>query len=148
MFRGLFEHSIDEKGRLSIPAKFRENIVESGDSTIIVTIFDQCLAAYTLEEWKILEAKLANLEQLNPKVRAFQRYFISGAQECQLDKAGRILISASQREFAGLKKDCFIVGQLSKFEIWSDERWNTVFKEISSQFESLASAVSDLGMNL
>lgn len=148
MFRGKFEHNIDEKGRVAIPAKFRERVLNSGSHSLIVTIFDSCLAVYTAEEWKKLETKMAQLEQLDPNVRAFLRYFIAGAMECPLDKSGRILLPSNLREFAGIEKDCVIVGQLTKFEIWNKQRWDNVFTTITNDFNSLTSTLSKLGMNL
>ena len=93
MFRGRFEHSLDDKGRLAIPARFRDLIVDGeGPGTLVVTNSEGCLAAYPIDEWEQLEKKIAKLPQFDPKVAAFKRYVIGCAQECNVDKAGRILI--------------------------------------------------------
>lgn len=149
MFRGRFEHSIDDKGRLAIPAKYRHDLVgDAPEGTVIITNFDRCLVAYPMAEWEALEGRLAALPQFDPKVIAFQRYFISGACECPIDKAGRILIPQNLRQHARLDKNCILAGQLKKFEIWSQERWDSEFNCISDQFAGITETMSQLGINL
>jgi MraZ protein len=148
MFRGRFEHSLDEKGRIAIPSKFRNEVRESDNDTIVVTNFGQCLLAYPLLEWQTLEDKIAHLPQFNPKVVAFQRYFVSGANECQIDKAGRILLPPNLREYAKIKRDCILAGQLKKFEIWSAEIWNQEFACLADSFNTITQAMADLGINI
>jgi MraZ protein len=149
LFRGRFEHSFDEKGRIAVPAKFRDLLTDStSDGTVIVTNFDQCLAGYSLKHWEELEKRIAALPQFDPVVVNFLRYFVSGATECQLDKAGRILIPANLRASAGIDKDCMIVGQLTKFEVWATDRWNPMFGELSQQFVDITKAVGRLGVQL
>ncbi len=147
MFRGKFSHTIDEKGRLQIPAKFREKLVQNGGETIIITVFDNCLAAYPMDEWVRIEAKLANLEQLNETVRAFQRFFIAEASECPIDKAGRVLLPLHLRNYAALQKDCIVAGQISKIEIWAQERWNQLVGNIADDFTDVASMMAKIGMS-
>ncbi len=149
MFRGRFEHSIDDKGRLAIPAKFRQDLLgEAEEGAVMVTNFDRCLSAYPLHEWGALEAKVASLPQFDPKVVAFQRYFISGATECPIDKAGRILIPATLRQMAKIEKECIIAGQLRKFEIWSKDAWDKEFNCISDQFLGITETMSSFGITL
>lgn len=149
MFRGRFEHTIDDKGRLAIPAKFRQDVLgDSDEGSVIVTNFDRCLSAYPLREWEALETKLASLPQFDPKVVAFQRYFISGATECPIDKAGRILIPQNLRQLAGIERDCIIAGQLKKFEIWSAENWQREFACIADQFGGITETMSGFGVTL
>ncbi len=124
MFRGRFEHIIDSKGRVSIPAKFRELIVEKYDDRLILTNFDRCLVAYPYEEWKVLEERVSSLSMVKKEVKSFQRFFISGATECPIDKLGRILIPPTLRDHAQLEKSVVFAGMLKKFEIWSKERWD------------------------
>lgn len=149
MFRGRYEHSIDDKSRLAIPAKFREIILDqSKEGELVATNFDRCLSVYALEDWQRLEKKLASLPQFDANVMAFQRFFISGAAECTLDKAGRILLPQNLRQFAKINHDCVIIGQLAKFEIWSAESWATSFATMSSQFVQITESMSKLGINL
>lgn len=146
MFRGRFEHAIDEKGRLAIPARFRLELGNQEEPTVIVTNFEKCLVAYPIEEWERLETKLAQLPQFDPKIIAFQRYFISGATECQLDKSGRILIPSTLRQYANLAKDCILLGNLNKFEIWSAEIWHPEFSELSNKFHSITESMHAMGI--
>lgn len=148
MFRGRFEHAIDEKGRLAIPARFRLELGNHEEPTVIVTNFEKCLVAYPLEEWERLETKLAQLPQFDPKIIAFQRYFISGATECQLDKSGRILIPSTLRQYANLQKDCILLGNLNKFEIWSAETWHPEFNELSAKFHSITESMHAMGIGI
>lgn len=148
MFRGRFDHSLDDKGRLAIPSRYRELLVDANDvATIVVTNFDRCLCAYSLKEWEKLEKKVAELPQFDPKVLAFQRYFISGAVELTVDKAGRVLIPANLREFCGISRDCVIVGQLTKFEIWPSDKWQEVFNGLSD-FGTMSNIMAELNIRL
>src|SRR4030066_702119 len=110
MFRGRFEHIIDSKGRVSIPAKFRELIVEKYDDRLILTNFDRCLVAYPYEEWRVLEERVGSLSMVKKEVKAFQRFFISGATECPIDNLGRILIPPTLRVYALMEKDVVFAG--------------------------------------
>ena len=146
MFRGRFDYSIDAKGRLSIPAKFREILSTSYDARLIVTNFDQCLWAYPVAEWLELERKVGALPQFLDEVKALQRVFISAATECPIDKPGRILMPASLREYAGIERDVVLVGMTKRIEIWSKERWDKVFADAQSKLESLGTRLADLGL--
>lgn len=149
MFRGRYEHNIDEKGRLAIPAKFRDRIeLLDSENSVIITHLKNCLVAYPLKEWEKLENKLMKLDSLNPKVAAFKRFFISGATECQLDKAGRILLTTTLRSIAKIEKECIISGQLNKFEIWSKEIWDQEFALIIDQFDDIVGDLSSIGVAL
>ncbi len=125
MFRGRYEHSIDAKGRLSIPAKFRETLSEryEADRLIVTNHFDGCLVAYPLEEWEALEERAKTLPMLKDAPKTFLRFFISGATDCEIDKQGRILLQPTLREHAGLEREVIMVGLTNKFEIWDKERW-------------------------
>jgi MraZ protein len=146
MFRGRFEYSIDAKGRLSIPAKFRETLATSYDSRLIVTNFDQCLWAYPVAEWLELERKVGALPQFLDEVKALQRVFISAATECPIDKPGRILLPPSLRDYAGIERDVVLVGMTKRIEIWSKERWDKVFEDAQDKLESLGARLADLGL--
>jgi MraZ protein len=146
MFRGRFEHTIDAKGRVSIPAKFRELLAEKYDDRLIITNFDRCLVAYPFEEWRVLEERISSLSLVKKEVKAFQRFFISGAVECPIDKLGRVLIPPSLRDYAQLEKSVIFAGMLKRFEIWSKERWLEEIKRSEEDFESMAAALADLGL--
>ena len=146
MFRGRFEHIIDPKGRVSIPAKFRELLVEKYDDRLILTNFDRCLVAYPYEEWRVLEDRVSSLSMVKKEVKSFQRFFISGATECPIDKLGRILIPQTLRDHAQLEKSVIFAGMLKKFEIWSKERWLEEIKRSQEDFEGTGAALAELGL--
>jgi len=146
MFRGRYQHQVDQKGRLSVPYKFREILASNYDERLIITNFDKCLWAYPVLEWQALEKKVASLPQFLDEVKALQRVFISAAYECPLDKPGRILIPQSLREYAELTGEVVIVGMTKRFEIWSKERWEAVFDEAQKKLEGLGSKLADLGL--
>jgi len=146
VFRGRYEHSIDQKGRISIPSKFREILAAQYDERLIITNFDQCLWAYPVPEWKKVEDKVAALPQLKPEVKALQRFFISAASESPLDKQGRILIPPTLREYADLDKDCVMVGMSQRIEIWSLNRWNKIFKDAEQTLQDSIEQLTDLGI--
>jgi MraZ protein len=146
MFRGRFEHTIDSKGRVSIPAKFRELLAEKYDERLILTNFDRCLVAYPFEEWRGLEEKVGSLSMVKKEVRVFQRFFISGAAECPIDKLGRILIPPTLRDYAQLARNVVFNGMLKKFEIWSKDRWLEEIKRSEESFEGMSEALADLGI--
>ena len=120
MFMGEYNHTIDAKGRLIIPAKFRETL---GEEFILTRGLDGCLSIYPMDEWKSFEEKLKALPLTDKNARAFLRFFVAGATSCELDRQGRILIPSTLREFAGLEKEVVLTGNLTRIEVWSKERW-------------------------
>jgi|SRR5262245_3435075 len=142
MFRGRFENTIDSKGRISVPSKFREVLSSHYDERLIVTNFDACLWAYPYREWQAIEEKVSALPQFKAEVRALQRVFISAASECPMDKQGRILIPPPLREYAGIEREVIFVGMVKRIEIWAKGRWQTEFErsqeKISGSMEDLA----------
>ena len=146
MFRGRFEHTIDPKGRVSIPAKFRELLAEKDDDRVIITNLDRCLVAYPYEEWRNAEEKISSLSMVKKEVKAFQRFFISGATECPIDKLGRILIPPTLRDYAQLEKDVVFAGMGKMFEIWSSRRWVEEIKRAEENFEGMRESLSNLGV--
>jgi MraZ protein len=146
MFRGRFEHIVDSKGRVSIPAKFRELLAEKYDDRVILTNFDRCLVAYPYEEWRVLEERVSSLSMVKKEVKAFQRFFISGATECPIDKLGRILVPPTLRDYAQLGRNVVFAGMLRKFEIWSKEHWLEEIKRSEVDFEGMGEALADLGI--
>ena len=146
MFRGQYHHQIDTKGRLSIPSRFRETLAAAGDDRLIVTNYDQCLWAYPTAEWAELERKVAALPQFTDEIKAFQRVFISAAQECPIDKQGRILIPTTLRQYAAIERDVVLVAMTKRFEIWSRERWEAFLPSAQQRIEGLGAKLADLGL--
>lgn len=145
MFMGEYQHSIDNKGRLIIPAKFRDGL---GENFVITKGLDNCLFIYPMDEWKILEAKLKALPLTKADARAFVRFFFSGATECELDKQGRILLPANLREYAALDKDVVIIGVASRVEIWSKEHWEKYAGQAEMDYENIAEKLEDLDISI
>lgn len=141
MFMGEYNHTIDAKGRLIIPAKFRE---ELGETFVITKGLDGCLCAYTSEEWTNFEEKLRLLPFTNKNARKMTRFFMAGANTCEIDKQGRILIPSVLREFAALEKDVVLVGVASRVEIWSKDKWlqDCTYDDV----EDIAESMEELGI--
>lgn len=145
MFRGRSKHTLDEKGRLAIPARFKETLKIKGQNCLVVTNHLKCLWAFAQDDWRIIEEKAANLSLMDNAVNTYRRYFISGAQECLL-KQGRITIPPDLREIAGLKKDIVLVGELKLFEIWDREVWEEEFQRAMDSFSEASQSLSELGI--
>ena len=143
MFMGEYRHTIDAKGRLIVPAKFREQL---GDSFVVTRGMDGCLFGYTQEEWNILETKLQKLPLTKKDARAFVRFFYSAATECEIDKQGRINIPKSLRTHAKKKKKCVVVGVSNRFEIWSEDRWDAFADEAEENFDDIAENMIDFDL--
>ena len=135
MFMGEYHHNVDTKGRLIVPAKFREDL---GEIFVLTRGLDQCLFGYPLNEWKIIEEKLKGLPMTKKDARAFTRFFFSGATECEIDKQGRINISSPLLNYAKLEKECVILGVSNRIEIWSQDIWNDYFNESADSFAEIA----------
>ena len=120
MFMGEYNHTVDAKGRLIVPSKFREQL---GDEFVITKGLDNCLFVYDNSEWAALEEKLRALPITNTAGRKFSRFLLGSAATCEVDKQGRILIPAVLREFAGLEKDVVLAGAGNRIEVWSSEKW-------------------------
>lgn len=146
LFRGRFEFSIDPKGRLSIPAKFRQIIEQRHEGKVFVANLPKCLVAYTPEEWEAVEARASRLPAFNPKVQAYQRLFISSAVECGVDGQGRILVPPSLRSQAALERQVVIAGLLDRFEIWSRQRWDEEMAEAMKNFDQISEDLAGLGI--
>jgi len=142
MFTGQFTNSIDAKGRVSIPSAFRQTLVQKNfNSFILANHFDGCINAYTPDGWKEIVEKVNNLPQSKPEVKAYQRFVISSALECPLDKQGRLLIPQTQREHAKIQKEVVFAGVGERIEIWGKEVWDKIIeesKEILINTETLA----------
>ena len=145
MFMGEYSHTIDTKGRLIIPSKFRE---ELGETFVVTKGLDGCLFVFSDEEWKAFEIKLKSLPLTNKNARQFARFFVAGATPCELDKQGRILLPATLREFAGLEKDVVLTGMLNRIEIWSKEKWNENNSLDDVAMDEIAEQMTDLGFGI
>ncbi len=123
-FRGINNLTLDAKGRMAMPSRYRERLLEICGGRIVVTVDrDHCLLVYPLPEWERIEDQLVNLPSLNKQARLLQRLLIGYATECEIDTQGRILLPAMLREFAGLNKKAVLIGQGKKFEIWDEDAW-------------------------
>jgi len=135
MFMGEYQHNIDTKGRIIVPAKFRELL---GETFVITRGLDRCLFGYPIEEWKQVEEKLKALPLTKKDARAFTRFFFSGASECELDKQGRINIPTPLVSYAQLEKECVVLGVSNRIEIWSKDLWEDYFEESEESFAEIA----------
>jgi len=125
VFRGATKVTLDAKGRLAIPTRYRERIAQRCDSQLVATVDkDHCLLIYPLPDWEEIERKLVRLPSLNKRAREMQRIMVGYATEIDIDSHGRILLSRELREFAGLERQAMLIGQGHRFELWDEERWN------------------------
>lgn len=145
MFMGEYSHTIDTKGRLIIPSRFRE---ELGETFVVTKGLDGCLFVFSDEEWRAFEIKLKSLPLTNKNARQFARFFVAGATPCELDKQGRILLPATLREFAGLEKDVVLTGMLNRIEIWSKDKWNENNSLDDVAMDEIAEQMTDLGLGI
>ena len=139
MFYGEYQHSLDNKDRVIIPAKFREIFKENYVEKFFITRgLDQCLFVFTEESWKAQEKKFRDLPFTKGEARKFNRLYFSGASEVICDKQGRILIPSYLKSYADIKEDVVIIGVSDRIEIWSREKWNEFFEQNKGNFEDLA----------
>ena len=134
-FNGEFQHGVDDKGRLIMPAKFREAL---GSHYMIAKGMEHCLFVYTMTEWSRLEEKLNSLNVFNKKIRDFKRRFFSGSGECETDKQGRVLINQELRSYAGIIRDVYILGAGEHIEIWDKATWEAYRDNLDDDYEELA----------
>ena len=143
MFMSEYNHTVDAKGRLIIPSKFREVL---GDEFVVSKGMDGCLFVYANDDWNAFEQKLTSLPLINKQARQFARFFLAGAASVELDKQGRILLPAHLREFAGLDKDVVLVGVGSRIEIWSKEKYEEVGEEVD--MDDITESMEELGLTI
>lgn len=146
MFSGRYEYTIDDKGRLSIPAKFREILSFHHDQKLILTNLDGCIAAYPEKEWDDLLERIEKSGVLKKEARGFLRFFFSGVSECPIDRLGRILVPQSLRNYGAIKKNVVIVGMNRKIEIWAEETWVELVKQATADMEKMTDIASELGL--
>lgn len=150
MFRGLYEHTMDAKGRVSLPAKFREllgsSTPEKTDKLVLTTGIDRCLVAYPEAEWRAFEARLAALPQFDPAVVTLKRIYVAGATECDLDAHGRLLIPPMLREYASIKRDVVWAGMVTTVEVWAKELWSEQVAATRADRGAIAQKLAELGL--
>ena len=141
MFMGEYNHTVDAKGRLIVPSKFRDQL---GDEFVVTKGLDGCLFVYSSEEWKLIETNFREVSQFSKEARKFARFFFAGATVCEVDKQGRVLLPAVLREFAGIEKEIISAGVVNHIEIWSKERWQETSEY--DDVEEIAEHMASLGL--
>lgn len=143
MFMGEYQHTLDTKGRLIVPAKFREDL---GTGAVLTRGLDHCLFLFPMDEWRVLEEKLKTLPLTKAGARQFVRFLFSGATECELDKQGRLIVPQNLRDYAKIQKDAVVIGVSNRIEIWSKETWEAYVEEAEESYEAIAESIVDLGI--
>lgn len=143
MFIGEYQHSIDEKGRMAIPVKFRADLSKGA---VVTRGLDRCLFVYTVDAWKVLAEKLMNLPLSQSKSRAFARLMLAGAMDVELDKQGRIILPEYLREYASVKKGVVVAGLYDRLEIWDQSAWQTYTAATEKDSNEIAESLSELGV--
>lgn len=143
MFIGEYQHTLDTKGRMFVPAKFRDDL---GDTFIVTLGLDNCLFVFPQEEFDRLKAKLDAISITNKDARTFARFFFARASECEMDKQGRIMLPATLREYAGLTKDVTVVGVSNRVELWNTEAWESTHSFENFSPDELSEKMELLGL--
>ncbi|MDQ0206453.1 division/cell wall cluster transcriptional repressor MraZ [Alkalicoccobacillus murimartini] len=143
MFMGEYRHNVDEKGRMIIPAKFREGL---GQSFVVTRGLDKCLFVYPHEEWTKLEEQLKTLPFTKKDARAFTRFFFSGASECELDKQGRVNLASPLRQYAQIEKECVVIGVSNRVEVWSQSMWEHYVGESEESLAEISENLMDFDL--
>jgi len=148
MFRGISFHTIDPKGRIIVPTRFRDVIKASGEDRVVITRMDGCLFAYAHDRWREMEQKILHLPEKSEEMRRFQRRFISAAQDCKCDAQGRVLIPQFLKNYSELEKEIVLAGMLDRFEIWSRARWDQEdeLSEKDMNSEQVRREIAQLGL--
>ncbi|MBU1077668.1 MAG: division/cell wall cluster transcriptional repressor MraZ [Spirochaetes bacterium] len=148
MFKGTFFHTLDDKGRIAMPNKLRQQIEKSGETEILIITqgFEGCLLAYPQDQWKMIEEKASKLSLLDEDARNFIRFFISPASECVLDKMGRIILPTNLREYGQIQKEVVISGALDKIEIWSKKNYDDYWREFKDSKNDVIKQMKDIGL--
>ncbi|MDO7084993.1 division/cell wall cluster transcriptional repressor MraZ [Pseudocolwellia sp. AS88] len=138
MFRGTSSITLDSKNRITIPTKYREELFADCQGKMVCTVDIQhpCLLLYPIHEWEEIELKLCELSSMNPQERLAQQKLLGNASDCEIDKSGRLLINGPLRQHASLEKNIILVGQLKKFEIWSEQAWQAQMQQDISEMQA------------
>lgn len=147
MFLGKYEHTIDKKGRLILPSRFRELVTEKYVESFVITKWmEDCLCIYPISEWKNLEQKLNSLPKGDVNARHFTRMLFASASEVLIDKQGRVFIPSALRDQVDITRDVIVIGVGNRIEIWDKVKWEEYYKKIEKPFEEIAQKLSDLGI--
>lgn len=150
MFRGHFEHAVDDKGRVAIPARFREALSGLQEERLVLTKFTirrhKCLDVYPLAAWRELEKRVLAKSRFDPKLVQFSNFYVSGAHECTLDTQGRVLIAPLLRQYAGIKRDVMFTGDIDKFRMWDGATWGAAFGEDERAFLDDPGLLNDIDL--
>ena len=144
MFRGRYIHIMDQKGRVSLPAPYRETLQKMGQNVLVITSLHNCLWAYPLSVWEEVEKRVSTLPPLRSSTVAFQRLFVSGAKDCVIDRLGRIIVPQSLREYAKLEKEVVFLGIVNRIEIWNKDLWSSKLSEYEASLEEFPEELSDI----
>jgi MraZ protein len=147
MFRGRYEHTIDAKGRTSLPARYRDALEANGERRVVLTsALDPCLVAYAMPEWAAFEERLGKLPQFDRAVQKLKRIYVSGAVECEVDDSGRILVPPTLREYAALEKEVLWAGNGKYAELWDKESWRAHFDTTEDERRDISARLAELGL--
>lgn len=150
MFRGTFEHTIDDKGRVSIPSRFREQLLAMNDNRVVITNFQidghPCLDVYPFASWLRLEEQLRTKPQFDPRVLKFLNFYVASAHDCEIDRNGRVLLPPTLRQFARLKRDVVFTSAIDKFRIWDRDLWRQVFEAAAAELVNDPHILEHLGV--
>ena len=150
MFRGHYEHAIDDKGRVAIPARFREALSGLQDERLVITKFRltgrRCLDLYPLSTWRELEAKIVSKNRFDPRLQRFKNFYVSGAHECGIDAQGRVLVPPLLRDYGGLRREVMFTGDIDMFRLWDKTAWQEAFGEDEQRVLDDPSFLSELDL--
>jgi MraZ protein len=147
VFRGRYEHTIDAKGRTSVPARYRDALSSAGERRIVLSsALDPCLVAYAPTDWAAFEERLSRLPQFDRAVQKIRRIYVSGAVECEIDDVGRILVPPTLRDHARLTKDVLWAGAGRYAELWDKQEWQRTFETTDAEKEGIAARLAELGL--
>lgn len=143
MLFGEFQHTVDDKGRVSLPAKFRSDL---GERVVVSKGFEHCLSVYPVKEFEALVERLKNLPPGRKEAREFTRFLLAGSADVEVDSHGRVFLPANLREYAGLEREVVLIGVSNRVEIWDKQAYETFSKRADTEFEALAEKLIDLGL--